>query len=151
MCYSSPSKGSKGVSQFHHFRINKRVPLFLMEFWTLITNLIIFFYDVVLMLHRALFLRLLKKYTSQSSQPKMVKKPEKVGGQKVATQGPCRGRGGAAPSRRKQGGMGAEPPATENFFIFYLKQAIFGAFNCIICCNNVLCTMYYTNAKCSDM
>ena len=88
----------------------------------------------------------------QGSQPKIVKKPEKVGGQKVATGGLYRGRGGASPRRRKQGGVGAElPPSTENFCIFYLKKAISSAFNCIICCNNVLCSMYYTNAKCSDM
>ena len=32
------------------------------------------------------------------------------------------GSGGEAPSCRKQGGVGAEPPATENFCIFYLKK-----------------------------
>ena len=49
--------------------------------------------------------------------------------------------GGKAPNRCWQGGVWAEPPATENFFIFYLKKAIFSAFNCIIRCNNVLCAM----------
>ena len=53
------------------------------------------------------------------------------------------------------GGLGAKPPeargCTEIFCIFYLKEVIFSAFNCIICCDNVLCTMYYTNTKCSDM
>ena len=81
----------------------------------------------------------------------MVKKPEKVGGHKVVTGGLCLGRGGAVPSRRKQGGVGAEPPATENFRIFYLKKAIFSAFNCIICCNKALCAVYHTNVNCSDM
>ena len=64
----------------------------------------------------------------------MVKKPEKVGGQKVATEGLCRGPGG------EDKGCGAEPPATENFCIFYPKKVIL-----------VLCTMHYTNTKCSDM
>ena len=35
------------------------------------------------------------------------------------------------------GGRGAEPPAAENFCIFYLKKVNFSAFNCTICCNNV--------------
>ena len=68
-------------------------------------------------------------------------KPEKVGGQKVTTGGLC----------REQWGVGAEPPATENFCILYLKTVIFSAFNCITCCNNVLSTMHYTNTKCSGM
>ena len=50
-----------------------------------------------------------------------------------------------------EGGVRAEPTATENFCIFYLKKTIFSAFNCIIYCNNVLCIMHYANTKCSDM
>ena len=49
-------------------------------------------------------------------------KAGKYGCQKLATGGLCRGSGSEAPSRRKQGGVGAEPPATENFCIFYLKK-----------------------------
>ena len=75
---------------------------------------------------------------------------KKTGDQKVAT-----------------GGLGAKPPAvggkgvlgqsprkcwgSENFYIFSLKKAIFSAFNCIICCNNVLRTMHCANTKCSDV
>ena len=51
---------------------------------------------------------------------------------------------GRSPQPPEAGGVGAKPPATENFCIFYLKKVIFSAFNCIICCNNVLCTMNYT-------
>ena len=61
----------------------------------------------------------------QGSQPKMVKNPENTGGQKLATGGLCRGCGGEAPSRRRQRGVGAEPPATENVCIFYLKKKNF--------------------------
>ena len=68
----------------------------------------------------------------QGSQPKMLKKPEKVGGKKVATEGPCWGNGGKAPSRWRQGSVGEKPPATENFRIFYLKTVIFSVLNCII-------------------
>ena len=46
-------------------------------------------------------------------------------------------------SRRRQG-------VVLKFFVFFTK-VIFSAFNCMICCDNVLCTMYYTNTKCSDM
>ena len=49
------------------------------------------------------------------------------------------------------GGMGAEPSAAENFCIFYLNKVNFSAFNCIICCNNVLYIMYYTNTKYSGI
>ena len=81
----------------------------------------------------------------------MVKKPEKVVGQKVATGGLCWGPGGEAPSRQKQGGVRAEPPAAENFCIFYLKKVKFSAFNCIICCNNVLCTIQTQNTMTCDI
>ena len=49
---------------------------------------------------------------------------------------------GQNPRRWRQGGVVAEPPATENFCIFYLKKVNFSAFNCIICCNNVLYIMH---------
>ena len=62
----------------------------------------------------------------------MVKKLEKASGQKVALTGLCRG--SEAPSRWRQEGVGAEPPATENFCIFYVKKVTFSAFNCTICC-----------------
>ena len=52
----------------------------------------------------------------------MVKKPENTGGQKAETGGLCRGSGDEAPSRRRQGGVGAEPLATENFCIFNIKK-----------------------------
>ena len=84
----------------------------------------------------------------------MVKKPEKVGGQKMATGGlcrHCRGLGERSPQPPEARGVGVESPVSENFCIFYIKKVIFSAFNCIICCNNVLCTMCYTNTKCSDM
>ena len=58
----------------------------------------------------------------------MVKKPENSGGQKLATGGLCGGSGGESLSRRRQGGVGAEPPATENFYIFLRKKIIFSAF-----------------------
>ena len=80
----------------------------------------------------------------------MVKKVENTGGQKLATGGLCQVSRGKAPSRRKQGGVGAEPPATENFCIFYLKNIIFSVFNCIIYCNNVLCIMQTRNALTRD-
>ena len=35
------------------------------------------------------------------------------------------------------GGLGAPPPATENFRIFTKKKVNCSAFDCIICCNNV--------------
>ena len=72
------------------------------------------------------------------------------------TQDLARGRGcnrrsgGEAPSRQRQGGVGAEPPATKNFCIFYLKKIIFSAFNYIIYCNNVLCIMQTRNALTCD-
>ena len=58
-----------------------------------------------------------------------------------------------APRCQRQGGVEAEPPAAEKFRIFYLKKVNFDVFNCIICCNNVLCMtgMYYTNTKYCDM
>ena len=51
----------------------------------------------------------------------MVKKPEKVGGQKVATGRLCRGRGAHPPAAGSKGVWG-RAPATENFCIFYLKK-----------------------------
>ena len=80
----------------------------------------------------------------------MVKKPENAGGQKLATGELCRGSGGEAPSRRRQGSVGAKPPAAENFCIFFLKKITFSAFNCIIYCNNVLCIMQTRNALTCD-
>ena len=53
-------------------------------------------------------------------------------------EGMCWGSGGEAPSRQSQGGPGAESSAAENSCIFYLSKVNFSAFNCIICCNNVL-------------
>ena len=47
---------------------------------------------------------------------------------------------GQNPQPPEARGCGAEPPATENFCIFYPEKVIL-----------VLCTMYYTNTKCSDM
>ena len=61
---------------------------------------------------------------------------------------------GKAPAAGGKGVLGQSPIkcwGSENFYIFYLKKAIFSAFNCIICCNKILCTMYYANTKCSDM
>ena len=79
----------------------------------------------------------------------MVKKPENTGGQKLATGGLCRGSGDEALSRRRQGGVGAEPPPLKIFA--FLPKIIFSALNCIIYCNNVLCIMHHANTKCSDM
>ena len=77
----------------------------------------------------------------QGSLPKMVKKPEKLNGKKMATGELSQRPGGEAPSHRKQEGVGAEPPAPEKFCIFYLKKVIFSAFNCIICYNNFSCRL----------
>ena len=42
------------------------------------------------------------------------------------------------------GGKGVWAPAVQNFCIFYLKKVNFSAFNCIICCNNVLLQAWAT-------
>ena len=57
---------------------------------------------------------------------------------------------GRSPQPPKARGVGAQPPATENFCIFYLKKIIFSAFNCITYCNNVLCIMQTRNALACD-
>ena len=54
-------------------------------------------------------------------------------------------------SRRQRWGLGAEPEAAENFCIVSPKKGIFSAFNCIICCDNVLYIMCQTNTKSSDI
>ena len=47
-------------------------------------------------------------------------------------------------------GLGAEPPADENFCIFYLIKVNVSAFICVICCNTLLCptktAMFITSA-----
>ena len=48
----------------------------------------------------------------------MVKKPEKVGGQKVATGGLCRGRGGAAPAAGSKGVWGQSLQPLKIFAFF---------------------------------
>ena len=45
--------------------------------------------------------------------------------QKLAKRGPYWGSGGEAPSRRRQGGVGAEPPAAKGFSAFHSKIPIF--------------------------
>ena len=77
---------------------------------------------------------------NQGYQPKMVKKPEKVEGQKKGKGGLCREPGGQAPSGREPA-PSRRAQFTENFCIFYLKKVIFCVFNCIICCNNALCSL----------
>ena len=55
----------------------------------------------------------------------MVKKPEKVGGQQLATGGLCLGPGGETSTRRRQWGAGAEPPATEKVCFIYTRKSNF--------------------------
>ena len=57
---------------------------------------------------------------------------------------------GRNPQPPEASGCGGRTPATENFCIFYLKKAIFSAFNCIICCDNVLCIIQTQNAPMCD-
>ena len=45
----------------------------------------------------------------------------------------------------------AEPPAAKKFCIYYLKKVNFSAFNCIICCINVLCTIQTQNTLTRDI